>query len=62
MLNICLKKVKKIELRGRICTVVTTERFERMDKILKLLIIITITFYINSDMTDFLISFKLFNV
>ena len=25
------KKVKKIELRGRICAVVATEHFERMD-------------------------------
>ena len=31
MLNLFLKKKKKFELRGRICEVVATERFERMD-------------------------------
>ena len=31
MLNVFFKKIKKIELRRRICTVAATERFERMD-------------------------------
>ena len=31
MLNICLKKENKFELRVRICVVVASERFERMD-------------------------------